>query len=224
MSVTNKIIDGHGSGQIAKVDDGGYLRVQPSPFPPSDDRDTQIIYRSFLTLNNDGTTSDMRVNGSVTPQLFYIQGEPNLDIYITNLSFVLADTNSDNSFTTFGDLAALTNGCRLYYEDSNGEINIGTTLRTNFDLIRLCVGNPSFGSRYAAGGSTFNPFFLPDAVGTNADAIIPVLNFNSVFGFTYGLRLRNGTNDRLVFEINDNISVGLDAFDIIAYGFKRKID
>jgi hypothetical protein len=224
MSVTNKIIDGTGKGVFAKIEDGGYLRVQSSSFPSNDDRDLQIIYREFLTLNGDGVTSDMRVNGVVTPQLFYIQGEKNFDIYVTNLSILLADTNTDNSLNTFGDLAALTNGCRLYYEDENGEINIGTTLKTNFDLIRLCVGNPSFGSRFTAGGATFNPFFLPDAVGTNADAIIPVLNFNTIFGFSYGLRLKNGTNNKLVFEIDDNLSVGLDAFNIIAYGFKRKIN
>lgn len=224
MSVTNKIIDGTGKGVFAKIEDGGYLRVQSSSFPSSDDRDLQIIYREFLTLNGDGVTSDMRVDGSVTPQLFYIQGEPNFDIYITNLSIVLADTNTDNSLNTFGDLTALTNGCRLYYEDENGEINIGTTLQTNFDLIRLCVGNPAFGGRYSQGGATFNPFFLPDAVGATADAIIPVLNFNSIFGFTYGLRIKNGTNNKLTFEISDNLSTGLDAFNIIAYGFKRRID
>ena len=223
MSVTNKIIDGQGSGRFAKIDDGGYLRVQPSPFPPTSDEDIQIIFREFLTLNNDGTTSDMRVNGSATKQLFYIEAEPNFDIYIKNLSILLADTNTDNSFNTFGDLAALTNGCRLYYEDSNGEINIGTTLQTNFDLIRLSLGTPAFGSRYAAGGATFNPFFLPDAVGATADAIIPIIDFSSTFGFTYGLRLRNGTTNKLVFEINDDLSAGLDAFNIIAYGFKRRV-
>jgi hypothetical protein len=224
MSGIQKIVDGFGSGISAKIDDGGYLRVQSSSFPSNDDRDLQIIYREFLTLNGDGVTSDMRVNGAVTPQLFYIQGEPNFDIYVTNLSILLADTNADNSLNTFGDLTALTNGCRLYYEDENGEINIGTTLQTNFDLIRLCVGNPSFGARFAAGGATFNPFFLPDAVGATADAIIPVLNFNTIFGFSYGLRLKNGTNNKLVFQIVDNLSVGLDAFNIIAYGFKRKIN
>lgn len=223
MSATNKITDGHGSSRLAKVDEGGYLRVQPAPFPPTSDEDTQIIYRKFLTLNGNGTTIDMRVNGSVTKQLFYIQAEPNFDLYIKNLSIVLADTNTDNSFNTFGDLTALTNGCRLYYEDSNGEVNIGTTLQTNFDLIRLSLGTPAFGSRYSAGGSTFNPFFLPDAVGASADAITSIIDFSATFGFTYGLRLRNSTTHKLVFEINDDLSTGLDAFDIIAYGFKRTV-
>ena len=224
MSRRTSIQDGNGSGRNTTVDPGGYLRVQPAPFPPTSDEDTQIIYRQFLTLNGDGTTTDMRVDGSVTKQLFYIQAQPDFDLYIKNLSIVLADTNTDNSLVTFGDLTALTNGCRLYYEDTNGEINIGTTLQTNFDLIRLSLGTPAFGGRSAAAGATYNPFFLPDAVGATADAIIPVIDFSSTFGFTYGLRLRNGTTHRLVFEINDDISAGLDAFDIIAYGFKRKIN
>lgn len=223
MSVTNKIIDGHGSGRFAKVDSSGYLLVQPAPFPPSTDEDTQVVFRQFLTLDGDGITSDMRVDGSTLSKSFYIQSEPGFDIYIKNLSIVLADTNADNSFNTFGDLAALTNGCRLYYVDSNGEINIGTDLQTNFDLIRLSLGTPAFGSRSTAGGATFNPFFLPDAVGATADAIIPIIDFTSTFGFIYGLRLRNGTSNRIVFEINDNLSVGLDRFDIVAYGFKKTI-
>lgn len=222
MSVNFKIYDGQGSGRAAIVDQGGFLRVQPSSFPSVEDEDIQIVYRDFLTLNGNGTTSDMRVNGAVTKQYFWVQSEPNFDIYVKNLSIVLADTNTDNSLNTFGDLAALTNGCRIYYEDSNGEVNIGTNLRTNFDLIRLCLGKPAFGSRYAVGG-TYNPFFLPDAVGATADAIIPIIDFSSIFGFEYGIKLQNSTNNKLVIEINDNLSSGLDAFNIIAYGFKRKI-
>jgi hypothetical protein len=219
MSVTNKIIDGHGSGQIAKVDDGGYLRVQPAPFPPVDDRDTQIIFREFLTLNGNGTTSDMRVNGITAPQLFYIQAQPEFDIYITSLSFLLADTDVSPVLEEFGALTALTNGVRLYYEDSNGEIDIAGSLKSNFEIIRLCQGTPAFGS--GADG------FFAEAVTSGAGnqfAIIPILNFQTIFGFQYGLRLRSSTTNRLVLSVRDNISTGLDAFNIIAYGFKRKID
>jgi hypothetical protein len=49
-----------------------------------------------------------------------------------------------------------------------------------------------------------------------ADGIIPVLDINTVFGFEYGLRLFKGTNNRLVFEINDDLTTGL------GLGFERK--
>lgn len=216
MSVTNKIVDGFGTGNFAKVETGGYLRVQPAPFPPDDDRDTQIIFREFLTLNNDGTTSDMRVDGSTTPQLFYIQAEPDSDIYITSLSFLLADTDNAPILEEFGALPALTNGARLYYEDSNGEIDIADSLKSNFEIVRLCQGTPSFGTGTDA-------FFAEDVTSGagNQFAIIPILNFQSVFGFQYGLRLRSGTTNKLVLSVRDNLTGGLDNFNIIAYGFKR---
>jgi hypothetical protein len=78
--------------QQALIEGGGYLRVSPAPFPPNDERDIQRIYRNFLTLGGDGTTSSMLVDGSTTSQLFYIQAVPNLDIYITSISFLIAAT------------------------------------------------------------------------------------------------------------------------------------
>ena len=221
MAGKTTIIDGYGTEKSARVESGGYIRTLVAGYPPSSDKDLQVIYRQFLTLNGDTVTSDMRVNGATTSQTFYIQAEPDVDIYITNLSILLADTNTNNSFNTFGDLTALTNGCRIYYEDQNGQINIGTSIQTNFDFIRLCLGTPAFGGRASAGGAIFNPFFLPDAVGTTADAIIPVLNLATIFGLTYGIRLGAGTTNRLALEVNDDLSGGLDAFNVIVYGFKR---
>lgn len=225
MSRKTSIQDGEGTGKNAVVDPGGYLYVQPAPFPPDDNRDIQLIYRQFLTLNGDGTTSDMLVDGSTTPQLFTIPGKPNNDIYITSLSFVIAGDGLVLGNDFAGSGSPLTNGCRLYYEDSNGEVNIGTNLQTNFDFIRLCQGNPAFAD------PTLGPFIADNIAGasgkgsTPADGIIPVLNFRDVFGFQYGLKIARNTTHQLALEINDNLTTGLGlnaAFNIIAYGFERK--
>lgn len=225
MSRKTSIQDGEGTGRNAVVDPGGYLYVQPAPFPPDDNRDIQLIYRQFLTLNGDGTTSDMLVDGSITPQIFTIPGKPNNDIYITSLSFVIAGDGLVLGNDFAGSGSPLTNGCRLYYEDSNGEVNIGTSLQTNFDFIRLCQGNPAFAD------PTLGPFIADNIAGasgkgsTPADGIIPVLNFRDVFGFQYGLKIARNTTHQLALEVNDNLTTGLGlnaAFNIIAYGFERK--
>lgn len=225
MSRRTSIQDGEGTGKNAIVDPGGYLFVQPAPFPPDDNRDIQLIYRQFLTLNGDGTTSNMLVDGSTTSQIFTIPGKPNNDIYITSLSFVIAGDGLVLGNDFAGSGSPLTNGCRLYYEDSNGEVNIGTSLQTNFDFIRLCQGNPAFAD------PTLGPFIADNIAGasgkgsTPADGIIPVLNFRDVFGFQYGLKIARNTTNRLVLEVNDNLTTGLGlnaAFNIIAYGFERK--
>jgi hypothetical protein len=225
MSRRTSIQDGEGTGKNAVVDPGGYLYVQPAPFPPDDNRDIQLIYRQFLTLNGDGTTSDMLVDGSTTPQLFTIPGEADNDIYITSLSFIIAGDGIVLGDDFAGSGAALTNGVRIYYEDLNGEVNIGTQLRTNFDFIRLCQGNPAFAD------PTAGPFIAPSIQGasgkgaTPANGILPVLNFRDVFGFQYGLKIARGTNNTLTLEVNDNLTTGLGlnaAFNVLAYGFKRK--
>lgn len=223
MSRNSNIIDGEGTGSYLKVNEGGYVLTQSSGLPPKDDRDIQIVYRKFLTLNGDGTTTSMLVDGSTTPQLFYVEANPNNDIYITSLSIVVQATGISLGDDFAGDTTGLSNGCRLYYEDKNGEINIGTNLTTNFDLIRLCQGNPGF-------GDNANAFKIPNLAGKGgktADGYIPVLDFPEIFGFNYGLRLQRGTTNKLVFEINDNISgtAGLNAeLNIIVYGFERKPD
>jgi hypothetical protein len=209
MSIRTNIEDGAGRGYTAKVSPEGFLFTQEAPYPPSLEETKITIYREFLTLNNDGTTTSMLVNGATTPQSFYINAEPNVDIYITTVSFLIADAGA--ALNEFGGITALANGCRFYYEDNNGEINIGTNLRSNFEFVRLCQGNPAFG-----GGSSA---FLANNVVGASEAFIPVFDFRN-FGFKWGLKLAASTNNRLVLEINDNVTA-LDGFNAIAYGFRR---
>jgi hypothetical protein len=93
MSRNSNIIDGEGTGTYLKVNEGGYVFTQSSNLPPVTNQDLQIVYRKFLTLNGDGTTNSMLVDGSTTPQLFYVEASPNNDIYITSLSIVIQGLN-----------------------------------------------------------------------------------------------------------------------------------
>ena len=212
MSIRTNIEDGSGNGYLAKVSPEGFLFTQEAPYPPASEETKITVYREFLTLNNDGTTNDMRVNGSTTPQQFFITAEPDFDVYITTVSFLIADAGA--SLNEFGGISALANGCRFFYEDNNGEINVGTSLISNFEFVRLCQGNPSFG-----GGSS--AFLANNVVGTS-EAFIPVFDFRN-FGFKWGLKLAAGSQNRLVLEVNDNVTA-IDAFNAVAYGFRRVLD
>jgi len=212
MSIKTNIEDGSGKGYLAKVSPEGFLFTQEAPYPPSSEETKITVYREFLTLNNDGTTTDMRVDGSTTSQIFYINAEPDFDIYITTVSFLIADAGA--SLNEFGGITALANGCRFYYEDNNGEINIGTSLTSNFEFVRLCQGNPSFG-----GG---NSAFLANNVVGPSEAFIPVFDFRN-FGFKWGLKLAASSQNRLVLEINDDVT-SIDGFNAVAYGFRRILD
>jgi hypothetical protein len=212
MSIRTNIEDGSGKGYLAKVSPEGFLFTQEAPYPPASEETKITVYREFLTLNNDGTTTDMRVDGSTTSQQFFISAEPNFDVYITTVSFLIADAGA--SLNEFGGISALANGCRFFYEDNNGEINVGTSLVSNFEFVRLCQGNPSFG-----GGSSA---FLANNVVGPSEAFIPVFDFRN-FGFKWGLKLAASSQNRLVLEVNDNVTA-IDAFNAVAYGFRRVLD
>lgn len=228
MAVRSKIVFGDNE---AIVDEGGFLRVAVSGLPLNTTENKQIIYRKFLTLDNDGSTIEMTVDGSTTPQRFTINSEQDKDIFITSLSFQILGTGITLGEDFAGSGASLTNGCRLFYKDNvNGEVNIGTQLQNNFDFIRLCQGNPAFNDGAAGAASELGPFIAPSITsagggkgGTVADGIIPVLDIKSVFGLAFGVRLNANTKDELVLEVNDNLSTGLGvgaSFNIIAYGFE----
>ena len=231
MARKTYIVDGIGSDVSAEVTSGGYLKTQPSPYPATDARDLAFVYRQFLTLNGDNTTSSMLVDGSVTSQRFYIEGLPEVDIYISTLSFIIQGEGIELGNDFAGNGAALANGCRLLYEDNNGEIIIADSLKTNFDFIRLCQGNPAFNDGDSSSGA--GPFIAPGIAGGGggkggspaADAIIPVLNIKDVFGLPFGIKLNRGTTHKLILEVNDDITAGAvgasAAFNIIAFGIKK---
>ena len=213
MAVRSKIVDGNNE---ASVDSRGNLGVQPSSVPASTTDVIQTVFRQFLTIDGDGTTTDLRVDGSATSQQAFIQAEPGFDIYIKSCAFLIADVTL--TLQNFGAIAPLTNGCRFYYEDlTNGEINIGTSLTSNFEFIRLCNGFPAF----YGGTEAFVVNDVRPVGGTDPKGIIPVLDFSSIFGLTDGVKLSSNTKDKLTLEINDNITA-IDVFNIIAYGTKVK--
>ncbi len=196
------------------VEKSGAMSVVERPFPPFGVMQNVRPFRQFLT--DDGTptgSEDMLVDGSVTPVDFFVEAPQDADLYVTRLSFIVVDQNA--SLNTFGNIPALTNGCRLFYTDELGEVVIAEALQTNFDIVRLGSGLPSFGDGTTA--------FIANNVDFISEGIIPILDFKDTFGFRWGLELRNGSRQRLVLTIQDDIT-GIDAMDVIVYGFLRLED
>lgn len=211
MSIDIKIEDGHGAGYKAKFDPDGAVHTVVHPHPPERiDANPILPTREFLTLGGDGSTTSMLVNGATTSQEFTLEADPLRSTYISTLSFLIIDAGA--ALQEFGNLAALSNGCDLEWSTSDlGTTTIGSGLTTNFSLVRLCGGQPAFGNTTGA--------FIASNVSGNSEGVFPVLSFEKVFGIRYGLRLRAGSNDKIIFRINDDVST-MDAFNVIAYGFK----
>jgi hypothetical protein len=208
---TFSINDGTGNQRQASVSKHNALKVVDQRIPSSED--PTLLIPLQVDFKNDSDSTDMRVDGSTTNVSFAIKALPDVDIFIDSISFRIADVNA--SANKFGNIAELTNGCQLIYSDlDNGEIIIGKELKTNFDFLRLCQGKPSFGSSNDA-------LRIANASG-QSEGYIPVLDFSEMFGLPWGVRLRAGSEEKLVIKIRDNTTT-IDAFDAVAFGFKKLI-
>ena len=210
MSVGTKIVDGNGSGKVAKVNGDGDLLVTTTGIPPET---TNVVLKPFASLLETAAGStDMKVTGTLAvPIDFYVQAGNQGDRYIQTLAFTIADAAA--SLNQFGNLSALTNGAQLIYEDSIlGDTIIAESMKTNFDFVQLCNFEPTFGTGTAA--------FLASNVSGTSEAYVPVLDLTDVFGLPYGLRLPKDSDKKLKIRIRDT-TTGVDRFDVKAFGFDR---
>lgn len=163
----------------------------------------------YFEYTGDSSGSNaMNINGATTPTDFYVKASTDYDIYIKAISFELADAGA--ALNEFGNLAPLTNGVEFcWVTTSNGNYVLDEGLKTNWDIVRLCGGNPAFGT----GTSSFRANNVSGA----SEGFIPVFDTQILFGMPWGLRLKKNTLDKLVFRVQDNIS-SVDSFNIIAYG------
>ena len=165
-------------------------------------------FRQYFTA--DGTpsgSSDMGVDGSVTMQEFCIPADQDVDRYISNIGIVVGYGASAQPFN-WADGAALTNGVRLYYSSSRGEVDIHEGIKSNQDMFRL--SHEAVRSGWEVRGVNANNdygYFIT----------VDMENFMP----PYGVKLDAGSNQKLVFSIRDNVGSTADAFNAIAYGFDR---
>lgn len=204
--------------KFTKVSDNSLWEIE-SDYPPITS-EKKFFYRSYLTLNGDGTTIDMKVDGSTTTQDFFITADENFDTYINVINFFIAAELTITDLSEFGGAPALTNGCQLFYINGGDTISINDDLKTNFDLLRMCTFKPSFSN----GGS--NAFKVQQVFSNNDSGYFGTLSFKN-YGFEPeyrgGIRLKAGTFDRIIFRIRDNLNLTLSqlsTFDMIAYGYQ----
>lgn len=206
MSGVFELKDGRGTRRRVGIDASGNLLVSVDPNPRIS-RQTVLPFRSYF-LN--GESNDMRVDGSSSEVNFEITAHSTRDRYIAVISFVVADANA--ILSKFGNLTALTNGCRLWFtREDEGELDIHDAIKTNWDLVRLCQGVPAYGTAVDA-------FRSKNVVGA-AEAYIPVLDLKT-FLPPYGLKLDAASPQKLVMTIRDDLATGMNSFDAIGYGFE----
>ena len=151
----------------------------------------------------------MRVDGSSTVQEFYISAQADRDIFIKTISIRIGDNGA--RLNLFGALAALGTGIKWSFTTTLlGEVTIKDGITTNLDFIRMGTDTAGIGDGATA--------FRADVSGSSADTYLPVIDMTKTFGFPWGLRLQRGTTDKMSFVVQDDLSTGMDTFDIFGFG------
>ena len=199
--INNQIVDGHGSGNRLKIDKEGTANVVVHQHPPVEE--SIMAIPSVLNFTNAAGSDDMQVVASLAaPQTFSIDARDDFDVYVKTVMVTIADQSA--TLEKFGNITALTNGVNFCWESQSlGSFVIKGAMVSNWDFIKLSRGNPAFGDGTAA--------FRANNVLGNSEGYLPVIDFLVLFGMQYGVRLRKGTKDRLVFEIRDD-TTGVDEF------------
>ena len=207
MSLTVKIEDGAGRGYKSEITKDGEDLVISSSYPPLKPQKVRP-FRQYLT--DDGLTTgstDMSVNGSVTNVDFWIPASEDYDRYITSINFLVGygTTGQPNQW---GDGTVLTNGCRLYYSSSRGDVEIHEAIKSNQDFFRLSFDliPTAWEVRHLAASNDFGYIMSMDL---------------TKLGLPFGIKLDIGTAQKLTMTIKDNVATAVDSFDMIAYGFER---
>lgn len=169
-------------------------------------QNTSLFNRPVSTTGLPSGSTDLAVNGSVTPQNFYIEalaGERlSVSRFIMNIN-----TLTDISQQEYGDLVALTNGMQVYFENANGPLSglkvdllTPLTIKTNEDWGRWCYDSQPI--PVGATGKT-----------QTWQARWTLSKYNPKN--PYGIVLEEG--DKLGIIVNDDIS-GLSSHTVIAEG------
>ena len=219
MSIKSLISDGKGSGRKAEVTKEHAVLVSDLKLPPDDTEIPIRPFRQYITddgLPNDGVNFDMQVNASAaSPVDYFITAAEDADRYLDSISIIIADGGA--ALNSFGAVSALSEGVEIFYEDAKlGNVVIADSLKSNFEFLRLC----GKGSSPIGAGNTA---YRANNVEGSAEGYIMTLDFSDQFGMPWGIRIPKDSSLRFVVRVKDDTR-GVDAFNMIAYGFDRIIE
>ena len=198
-------------GRLIKVHDEGEIGVVIHQHPPVNEVVDALPFRQYFTDNGLSTGSKfMNVKGDVTFQDFYISAQSDYDVYIKYITVEIGDGGTP-ALNKFGALTALTNGIAFIWDTQTEPLyELHEGIKTNKEFIRIASDTGAIGTGIDA--------YLADVSGGGTEkSYLPNMDMKEIYGLPWGLRLRKGTNDKLIFRIQDDLR-GLSTFNAIATG------
>ena len=211
MAIVSSIVDGQGGGHYLNIQKEGSIGVVMHQHPFVGETLTALPFRQYFTTNGIISGSNlMRVNGSVNYVDFYVTAQQEYDVYIKYITFEIGDGGSP-SLNKFGAEPALTNGVAWYWDTQEEPLyELHEGIKTNKEFIRIASDTGAIGTGADA--------YLADVSGGGTEkSYLPSMDMAEVYGLVWGLRLRKGTNDKIIFRIKDDLT-GLSTFNAIATG------
>lgn len=194
MSLRSRIVDGLGSAREVSVTPNNALLVQTLPdtskgVPPADLSNLRLLQEFFVDSLG---SSDQRVNGSVTPVEFSVSAAAALTKWITGFRIIIEADNFElgtSDFREYGTVVAgLPNGIQI--ETFQGGITTSISpepIRTAGDYLNYAVRFVNF----------------TNAISAQSDYL------QIVFDFDKPVVLTEGSTDRLIIRIRDNLIAAL---------------
>lgn len=214
MSLKTQIVSFFtGEERTIKIGEEGDLLATIHPHPPIDETIISLPYRKYFTSFDVFPFKDMAQDGSTTPIDFEVSALEDYDVFIKYIHVEIGDGGTPN-LNKFGDLTALTNGVGWYWftqEEGEYELHEGITTNKEFTIR---VGNDSAGF-----GDGVNAFLADVSGGGSEKSYFPRIDIAEGYGMPWGLRLRKGSTDRIIFRVQDNLSA-LTTFNIVAQGIR----
>jgi len=198
-------------GRALDINGEGEISVVIHQHPPLDEQITALPFRQYFTDDGISTGSNvMKVNGSSAPVDFYISANEDYDIYIKYITVEIGDGGNPN-LNSFGSLGALSDGVAFLWDTTNEpEYELHEGIKTNKEFIRIASDSAGFGDGVNA--------FLADVSGGGSEkSYLPNFDTTEIYGLPWGLRLKKGSKDKIIFRIQDNLT-GLTTFNAIATG------
>jgi hypothetical protein len=206
VSIKTRIADGQGGGYSAGVTQDHALKVSVVNRTASDTTVEELtrikLLRDFL---KSGSSINLNVDGSTTPVIFSHQAALGFAKWVQGVRFLFHDVNMEldtNDFRRFGTAAitpGLINGIKFYVEQG------GTTTNFFVSPIQTIGDFMSYADDYTN---------FVNSIDTQTD----FLSFD--FNFDVPVALPDGSTDRVVVEIQDDLS-SLTLFNVIVRGYQE---
>lgn len=163
------------------------------------------INGSYTVADTTGIKSsdDLRVDGSVTPQIFTIKPEPDQSGDITAVILSIR-TNAAQDFSKFGAGNALTRGCTIRKKRPDGQYVNLINFKSNGDFI----------------AQSFNHYFQEKAGGGDY-GFVSEIRYAGQENYGVAIRLEGVLDEELQFVVSDNLTsagLGLTSLKMFARG------